>query len=115
MDELSGYDSSYNTADHLPRVVVVGDQSSGKQRAGYLNHTNVTVTCKHSFFLNLAKVWELFYEIMIKFILGKTSVLEMVAQARIFPRGAGEMMTRAPVKVTLSEGPYHIASFKVLH
>jgi len=63
LDNLIDYDSSYSTQDHLPRVYT--DLQYGYSNT-YLPDTQVVVVGDQS--------------------AGKTSVLEMIARARIFPR-----------------------------
>ena len=72
LDELSEYDSGYNVQDHLPRVK-------------YLVLKKPPEKIKFYFFLHF------FFKYQKVVVIGdqsagKTSVLEMVAQARIFPR-----------------------------
>jgi len=43
---------------------------------------------------------------------GEVNVILKARFMKLLCSGSGEMMTRSPVKVTLSEGPYHIAMFK---
>ncbi|KAJ4443729.1 hypothetical protein ANN_05507 [Periplaneta americana] len=141
LDELSEYDSSYNTQDHLPRVVVVGDQSSGKTsvlemiaQARIFPRKRSTSKITSSSFWKCLPRNGFFIRGKRKKSLGDKGAKQGVetlgftttekgedptiigqGDAECFlghPRGAGEMMTRAPVKVTLSEGPYHIAQFR---
>ena len=42
----------------------------------------------------------------------KMSAPDGDSHSRIFPRGAGEMMTRSPIQVTLSESSQHTAQIK---
>ena len=81
LDELADYDSSYNTQDHLPRVggywwLVDTD---------FIQQGFVVVV---ALLLLLIIDWVFNCQVVVvgDQSSGKTSVLEMIAQARIFPR-----------------------------
>ena len=137
LDELSGYDSSYNTADHLPRVVVVGCQLYTVHCALYnvqfalcnslIGQCKTSVSTVYRWGISLparllfSRWWHRYYnQYTAHWITLHTAHCTLhtahctlhtahchtatlphctLIQARIFPRGAGEMMTRAPVKV----------------
>ena len=98
LDILSDYDSNYNTQDHLPRVR--SSQTLDQTRSVFLYHSGLDSVHAALHLTNTALLSYLSQVVVVgDQSAGKTSVLEMIAQARIFPRGSGEMMTRSPVKV----------------
>ena len=115
LDELSIYDKNYNIQDQLPRV----STSSRGHCLFELKSADRLRDC-HWFNLGYCDWWSEFRENQCPGNDHPSSNISSVSWSFLTgttfwmfsPRGAGEMMTRSPVKVTLSEGPYHIATFK---
>ena len=112
LDELNVYDKNYNIQDQLPRV-------STSWQSSTLIDCSIVVNVD----LGHCDWWSEFRENQCSGNDHTSSNISSVSFGltdlcwdelffRFFSRGAGEMMTRSPVKVTLSEGPYHIATFK---
>lgn len=107
LDILSDYDANYNTQDHLPRVkhlfLLFARNLFPKNNVCFLCWISEELYLFYRWFITMLNVFlfVLFLQVVVvgDQSSGKTSVLEMIAQARIFPRGSGEMMTRSPVKV----------------